>query len=50
VKAGARRVSLGGELTWVAVEAMAAVATAIRDSGDLSGLSARIPLDEWFAG
>jgi 2-methylisocitrate lyase-like PEP mutase family enzyme len=48
--AGAQRVSVGGSLTWVAVSAMADAATAIRDSGDLSPLSARLPLAEWLAG
>jgi 2-methylisocitrate lyase-like PEP mutase family enzyme len=47
--AGARRVSVGGGLTWVAVSAMADAARAIRDTGDLSPLAARLPLDEWFA-
>jgi 2-methylisocitrate lyase-like PEP mutase family enzyme len=46
---GARRVSVGGGLTWVAVSAMANAATAIRDEGDLSSLAARLPLDDWFA-
>ena len=50
VAAGAQRVSVGGGLTWIAVSAMAAAATAIRDEGDLSALAARLPLDEWFAG
>jgi 2-methylisocitrate lyase-like PEP mutase family enzyme len=50
VEAGARRVSVGGSLTWVAVKAMADAATAIRDAGDLSALGARVPLGEWFAG
>jgi 2-methylisocitrate lyase-like PEP mutase family enzyme len=50
VDAGARRVSVGGGLTWVAVSAMADAATAIRDSGDLSSLAARLPLADWFAG
>jgi len=49
VDAGARRVSVGGALTWVAVSAMASAATAIRDGGDLSSLAARLPLGEWFA-
>ncbi len=48
--AGARRVSVGGALTWVAVSAMATAAAAIRDAGDFSLLAARLPLDEWFAG
>jgi 2-methylisocitrate lyase-like PEP mutase family enzyme len=48
-EAGAQRVSVGGSLTWVAVKALADAATAIRDDGDLSALSARVPLDEWFS-
>ena len=49
VAAGARRVSVGGSLTWVAVRAMADAAEAIRDAGDFSALGARVPLDEWLA-
>ena len=48
-RAGAQRVSVGGGLTWVAVGAMAAAATAIRDDGDLSSLAVEIPLERWFA-
>jgi 2-methylisocitrate lyase-like PEP mutase family enzyme len=48
VAAGARRVSVGGGLTWIAVSAMASAATAIRDEGDLSSLAVRLPLDDWF--
>jgi 2-methylisocitrate lyase-like PEP mutase family enzyme len=50
VNAGAQRVSVGGGLTWVAVSAMVDAATAMRDEGDLSRLSARLPLGEWLAG
>ncbi len=50
VAGGAHRVSVGGGLTWVAVKAMADVATAIRDTGDFSSLGARLPLDEWLGG
>jgi 2-methylisocitrate lyase-like PEP mutase family enzyme len=50
IAAGARRVSVGGGFTWVAVTAMADAARAVRDSGDFSSLAARLPLDEWFAG
>ena len=46
--AGAQRVSVGGSLTWVAVRAMADAAEAIRDRGDFSALSARVPLGDWF--
>ena len=49
VEAGARRVSVGGSLTWVAVRALADAATAIRGSGDLSALAARVPLGDWLA-
>jgi len=50
VDAGARRVSVGGGLTWTAVNAFADAATAIRDDGDLSALDAGVPLDDWFGG
>jgi len=50
VDAGARRVSVGGGLTWVAVRAMADAATAIRDTGDFSAVDARLPLGDWLAG
>jgi 2-methylisocitrate lyase-like PEP mutase family enzyme len=49
VAAGAKRVSVGGALTWVAVRAMVDAAEAIRDRGDFSALSARLQLGEWFA-
>jgi 2-methylisocitrate lyase-like PEP mutase family enzyme len=48
VDAGAQRISVGGSLTWVAVEAFADAASAIRDRGDLFALDARVPLDDWF--
>jgi 2-methylisocitrate lyase-like PEP mutase family enzyme len=48
-EAGAQRVSVGGKLVWVAVQAMAAAAVAIRDTGDLSALSAKLPLEEWLS-
>jgi 2-methylisocitrate lyase-like PEP mutase family enzyme len=47
--AGARRVSVGGALTWVAARALADAATAIRDNGDFSSLAVRVPLDDWLA-
>jgi 2-methylisocitrate lyase-like PEP mutase family enzyme len=48
VEAGGQRISVGGGLTWVAVKAMADAAAEIRDTGDLSSLSARLPLGEWL--
>ncbi|HEX2110165.1 MAG TPA: isocitrate lyase/phosphoenolpyruvate mutase family protein [Gaiellaceae bacterium] len=46
VAAGARRISVGGSLTWVAVRAMVAAAESIRDTGDFSSLTAAAPFDE----
>ncbi len=50
VDAGARRVSVGGSLAWVAAGAMAAAAEQMRDAGDFSALRVRLPLDEWLGG
>ena len=47
--AGARRVSVGGSLAWVAVRAMVDAAEAIRDTGDFSALAVKLPIDEWLA-
>ena len=44
VGAGGQRISVGGSLTWVAVSAMTAAATEIRDRGDFSSLRATSPL------
>jgi 2-methylisocitrate lyase-like PEP mutase family enzyme len=49
VDAGAQRVSVGGALTWTAVNALAAAASDIRDRGDFSSLRASPPLRQWFA-
>lgn len=49
VAAGAKRISVGGALTWAAVNAMAAAASDIRDRGDFSSLGASPPLRDWFA-
>jgi 2-methylisocitrate lyase-like PEP mutase family enzyme len=49
IDAGARRVSVGGSLTWVAVSAMIEAATAVREAGDFASLAAKQPLDEWLA-
>jgi len=48
VAAGARRISVGGALTWVAVGAMAAAATELRDRGDFSSLAAPVRIGEWL--
>ncbi|MEJ2289203.1 MAG: isocitrate lyase/phosphoenolpyruvate mutase family protein [Deinococcales bacterium] len=46
--AGAQRVSVGGALTWVAAGAMVEAAKAIRERGDFSALTVRLPLRDWF--
>jgi 2-methylisocitrate lyase-like PEP mutase family enzyme len=46
-EAGAQRISVGGALTWVAVRAAADAAESLRD-GDLTVLTARVPLADWF--
>ncbi len=48
--AGAQRISVGGALAWVAVEAMAAAAEAMRDRGDLSALAGPARVREWLGG
>ena len=48
IEAGAQRISVGGGLTWIAVNAMAGAAQSIL-AGDLSVLGAGPPLEEWFA-
>jgi 2-methylisocitrate lyase-like PEP mutase family enzyme len=46
--AGAQRVSVGGALTWVAVNAFAEAARRIRDDGDFSSFGPGPPLRDWF--
>lgn len=48
--AGARRISVGGALAWVAVKAMAAAAEQIRDDGDFSAFASPPPITSWLAG
>jgi 2-methylisocitrate lyase-like PEP mutase family enzyme len=45
--AGAQRVSVGGALTWVAVNAFADAARRIRDEGDFSSFGPGPPLRDW---
>ena len=47
-EAGAQRVSVGGYLTWVAVNAFADAARAIREDGDFSAFGPSPPLRDWF--
>jgi len=48
VDAGGTRISVGGALTWVAVNAMAAAAKRIRDEGDFSVLAGAGQIPEWL--
>lgn len=48
VDAGARRISVGGALTWVAVGAMAAAAKQMNEVGDFSPLAAQVDIAEWL--
>ncbi len=48
VEAGGRRISVGGQLAWVAVAAFAAAAAELRDTGSFSSLAARVPIKEWL--
>jgi 2-methylisocitrate lyase-like PEP mutase family enzyme len=45
--AGAQRVSVGGALTWVAVNAFADAARRIHDEGDFSSFGPGPPLRDW---
>jgi 2-methylisocitrate lyase-like PEP mutase family enzyme len=47
-EAGAQRVSVGGSLTWTAVNALADAATEIRDRGNFSSLGDGSRLAEWL--
>jgi 2-methylisocitrate lyase-like PEP mutase family enzyme len=47
VGAGAKRISVGSRLTWVAVDAAAAAARQLL-AGDLSALRSSPPLEDWF--
>lgn len=48
--AGGQRISVGSQLTWTAVGALAEAATRIRDAGDFSALDVRVPVKEWLGG
>jgi 2-methylisocitrate lyase-like PEP mutase family enzyme len=46
--AGAQRISVGGQLTWVAAAAAAEAAIAVRDTGDFDVLKARLQGSDWL--
>jgi 2-methylisocitrate lyase-like PEP mutase family enzyme len=49
-EAGAQRISVGGGLTWTAVDAAIAVAERIIEEGDFSGLGTPTQVRNWLAG
>jgi 2-methylisocitrate lyase-like PEP mutase family enzyme len=50
IEAGGQRISVGGALTWVAMGALAAAATEIRETGDLSSLRRPDGMQAWLNG
>jgi 2-methylisocitrate lyase-like PEP mutase family enzyme len=48
VEAGAQRISVGGQLTWVAVQGLVDAASTLRSTGDLSVLATSLDLDRWL--
>jgi 2-methylisocitrate lyase-like PEP mutase family enzyme len=46
--AGAQRISIGGQLTWVAAAAAAEAAVTLRDTGDFDALKARLQGADWL--
>jgi 2-methylisocitrate lyase-like PEP mutase family enzyme len=50
VEAGAQRISVGGALAWVAVEAMAEAAERIRETGDFGTLRSARRVRDWLSG
>jgi 2-methylisocitrate lyase-like PEP mutase family enzyme len=49
VEAGGQRVSVGGRLTWVAINAAAAAAQQLRDGGDLPATADPAQIIEWLS-
>ena len=49
VEAGAQRISVGGSLTWTAVQAFADAAIAIRDRGSFEGLGDGSVVRDWLS-
>jgi len=49
VEAGGQRVSVGGRITWVAVNAAAAAAQQLRDGGDLPATADPAQIIEWLS-
>jgi 2-methylisocitrate lyase-like PEP mutase family enzyme len=47
--AGAQRISVGGNITWIAVEAMARSVQKMRDEGDFSDIQGGAQVAEWLS-
>jgi len=50
IEAGGQRISVGGNLAWVAAAAFAEAAETIRDEGDFAPLWVKVKMDEWLSG
>jgi 2-methylisocitrate lyase-like PEP mutase family enzyme len=50
IDAGAQRISVGSQLTWVAAGALARAAEEIRDTGSFEAFAERVPIKEWLEG
>jgi 2-methylisocitrate lyase-like PEP mutase family enzyme len=50
IDAGAQRISVGSQLTWVAAGALARAAEEIRDTGSFEAFADRVPIKEWLKG
>lgn len=48
IAAGARRISVGGALVWVAVDAMVTAARKMNDDGDFSCLTVQVDVEQWL--
>ena len=46
--AGAKRISVGGALTWVAAGALVSAAGAMLERGDFSALAAGVDIEDWL--
>jgi 2-methylisocitrate lyase-like PEP mutase family enzyme len=49
VEAGGQRVSVGSQFTWVAVGAMAAAATEVKETGSFAPLASEVKIKEWLS-
>ena len=49
IESGGQRISVGGRLAWVAINAMAGAAEQLREGGDLPSLADAAPINEWLS-